>query len=287
MIDDKLIADLHSHSTASDGTLAPAEVVSRATTHGVDILALTDHDTTAGLADAYLSATKNGIKLIPGIELSSTWQGKLLHIIGLDIDPEYQPLKKGIAELKTMREIRAIEMGKRLTKAGYPDVYENAQRLAGDGNVTRTHFARHLIATGVAKDFSDVFKRFLVRGKPGYYHVDWSSMEDAVSWITGAGGIAVVAHPLRYKLTASWLNRILAAFKDAGGKGLEVVCGRNSPDDNIRSALFARKHGLLASQGSDFHEPGKWVELGKLATLPDDLEPVWNKWDTLSAKQTA
>ena len=275
---DTLIADLHCHSTASDGTLPPAEVVVRACQHGVDILSLTDHDTTAGLEEAYLSAQENGIKLIPGIELSTTWQGKLLHIIGLEIDPEYAPLKQGIKMLKEMREERAIEMGRRLAKAGYLNAYENARRLAGDGNVTRTHFARHLIETGVAKDFTDVFKRFLVRGKPGHYRVEWSTMEDAISWITGSGGIAVVAHPLRYKLTASWLNRVLIAFKEAGGESIEVVCGHNSADDNTRSALLARKLGLLASQGSDFHEPGKWVELGKLAKLPERLVPVWHKW---------
>ncbi len=273
-----IIADLHSHSTASDGTLLPAEVVTRAAGNNVDILALTDHDTTAGLDEAYRSANESGIKLVAGIELSTTWQGKLLHIIGLDIDPEHPPLKQGIKMSKAMREERAIEMGIRLAKAGYHNTYENARRLAGEGNITRTHFARYLIETGAAKDFTDVFKRFLVRGKPGYYRVDWSSMEDAVSWITGAGGIAVIAHPLRYKLTASWLNRVLTAFKDTGGEGMEVVCGRNTPDDNTRSALFARKHGLLASQGSDFHEPGKWVELGKLAQLPDGMVPVWQHW---------
>ena len=271
-------ADLHCHSTASDGTLPPAKVVTRAATNGVDMLALTDHDTTAGLDEAYLSAQKNNISLIAGIELSVTWQGKLLHIVGLDIDPEYLPLRQGIRMLKEMREERAQKMGIRLARAGYSNAYENARRLAGDGNVTRTHFARHLIEVGAAKDFTDVFKRFLVRGKPGYYRVDWAPMEDAINWITDSGGVAVVAHPMRYKLTASWLNRVIAGFREAGGKGIEVVCGHNSADDNARSALFARKHGLLASQGSDFHEPGKWVELGKLAKLPDGIEPVWQQW---------
>ena len=273
-----LIADLHCHSTASDGTLSPAEVVTRATNNGVSILALTDHDTTAGLDEAYISAQKNSIKLIPGIELSATWQGKLLHIVGLDIDPEHAPLRQGIKFLQNMRQERAIEIGKRLAKAGYQDAYENARRLAGDGSVTRTHFARHLIETGEAKDFTEVFKRFLVCGKPGHYRVEWSAMEDAVEWIKGAGGVAVLAHPMRYKLTANWLNRVLSAFRESGGESIEVVCGRNNPDDIARSAHFARKHGLLASQGSDFHEPGKWVELGKLSKLPDGLEPVWHKW---------
>lgn len=271
-------ADLHCHSTASDGTLPPAKVVTRAAANGVDMLALTDHDTTAGLDEAYLSAQENKISLIAGIELSVTWQGKLLHIVGLDIDPEYRPLRQGIHMLKEMREERAQEMGKRLARAGYNYAYENARRLAGNGNVTRTHFARHLIEVGAAKDFTDVFKRFLVRGKPGYYRVDWAPMEDAINWITDSGGVAVVAHPMRYKLTASWLNRVIVGFREAGGKGIEVVCGHNSADDNARSAMFARKHGLLASQGSDFHEPGKWVELGKLAKLPDGIEPVWQQW---------
>ena len=278
MASDETLADLHCHSTASDGTLPPAEVVARAAANDVDILALTDHDTTAGLDEAYLSAHESGIRLIPGIELSATWQGKLLHIVGLDIDPEHRPLKQGTRMLRNMREDRAIEMGKRLAKAGFNNAYENARRLAGDGNVTRTHFARHLIEVGVAKDFTDVFNRFLVRGKPGYYRVEWAVMEDTIAWITGSGGVAVVAHPLRYRLTASWLNRVLAAFREAGGEGIEVVCGRNSLDDNVRSALFAQKHGLLASQGSDFHEPGKWVELGKLARLPDGMDPVWQRW---------
>ena len=239
---------------------------------------MTDHDTTAGLDEAYLAAAENDLRLIPGIELSSTWQGKLLHIVGLDIDPEHAPLRHGIQMLKDMREERAIEMGRRLAKVGLENAYEQARELAGEGNVTRTHFARFLIQAGVAKDFTDVFKRFLVRGKPGYYRVEWATMEDAVNWITGAGGIAVLAHPLRYKLTANWLNRVLVAFKESGGLGMEVVCGHNTPDDNARSALFARKHNLMASQGSDFHEPGKWVELGKLAKLPDGLEPVWQQW---------
>jgi predicted metal-dependent phosphoesterase TrpH len=275
---ENIIADLHCHSTASDGTLSPADVVSRAANNGVNILALTDHDTTAGLGEAYRQAKGRGLRLVPGIELSTTYEGKLLHIVGLDIDPEHKPLKKGIDMLKDLREQRAIEIGNRLEKAGYYHATERAYELAGDGNVTRTHFARYLINEGVARDYKEVFKKFLVPGKPGYYRVDWAALEQAVGWITGAGGIAVVAHPMRYKLTANWLNRILVAFRECGGRGLEVICGNNSPDDNARSAFFCRKHGLLASQGSDFHEPGKWVEIGRLAEAPEDIERVWQKW---------
>ena len=274
------IADLHCHSIASDGTLTPAAVVNRAAGNGVEVLSLTDHDTTAGLDEAYRTAKQSKLCFKAGIEISTTCDGKLLHIVGLDIDPEHPPLVRGIRMLRDMREQRAIEIGRRLEKAGFANATEEAWRLAGGGNVTRTHFARFLIESGAAKDYTDVFKRFLVRGKPGYYRVDWASLDEAVKWITGGGGIAVVAHPMRYKLTATWLNRILEAFKQAGGTGIEVITGNNTPDDNARSAFFARKHGLLASQGSDFHEPGKWIELGKLGNMPDDLTPVWENWNS-------
>jgi predicted metal-dependent phosphoesterase TrpH len=272
------IVDLHCHSIASDGTLSPHDVVRRAAGNGVGILALTDHDTTAGLDEAYNAARGAGIVFKTGIEISTTCDGKLLHIVGLDIDPDHPPLVTGMKMLRDIREQRAMEIGRRLEKAGFANATDEACRLAGDGNVTRTHFARFLIESGAARDYKDVFKRFLVRGKPGYYRVDWADLDDAVQWITGAGGVAVVAHPMRYKLTASWLNRILEAFRRAGGTGIEVITGNNTADDNARSAFFARKHGLLASQGSDFHEPGKWVELGKLAQMPADLAPVWQQW---------
>lgn len=274
-----LTADLHCHSTASDGTLTPAEVVRRAARQGVELLALTDHDSTAGLDAAQQQAHASGIRLIPGIELSTTWQGKLLHIVGLNIDPASKPLRAGVRRLQEMRDRRARDIGRNLHKAGIEGTEEKARALAGDGMVTRTHFGRVLVDTGVAKDMQGVFRHYLVRGKPGYVQVDWVDMSEAVSWIRSAGGNAVVAHPLRYKLTASWLNRVLAAFREYGGDGLEVVCGNHTPDDTARAAMFARKHGLAASVGSDFHEPGRWVELGRLGPVPDDLSTIWQRWN--------
>lgn len=272
------IVDLHCHSTASDGTLSPAQVVRRAHDMGVDLLALTDHDSTNGLEEAANEARRQGLRLIPGIEISSTWQGRLLHIVGLGIDPGHAGLQRGIRGLQQLRDTRAEKIGQHLHRAGFEGAHEAARRLAGEGMVTRTHFARHLVDCGAASDLKQVFKRYLTRGKPGYVSVEWAPMEQVVAWITAAGGSAVLAHPLRYKLTASWLNRVLAAFRDAGGDAMEVVCGNHSVDDTARCALFASKHGLRASAGSDFHEPGRWVELGRLPPLPAGQRAVWSDW---------
>lgn len=273
-----LKVDLHCHSTASDGTLPPAGVVARAAAQEVELLALTDHDTTDGLEAAYTASREHGIHLLPGIEISVTWRDKLLHIVGLGIDPEHPPLQKGLLQLRDLREGRAEEIGRRLARAGIPGALDGARRHAGDGMVTRTHFARYLLEAGVVTEMQEVFDRYLARGKPGYYRVDWAALDAAIGWITGSGGIAVVAHPLRYRLTTSWLNRVLEAFRAAGGCGVEVVCGRHSRDDIERAAGFARRHGLEASAGSDFHEPGPWIELGRLGRLPDGLMPVWHRW---------
>ncbi|HBE92477.1 MAG TPA: phosphatase [Gammaproteobacteria bacterium] len=279
MPDKPLIVDLHCHSTASDGTLPPAGVLKRAAEQGVDVLALTDHDSTAGLDEAQRQAVESGVQLIPGIEISTTWQGKLLHIIGLNIDPDSKPLQKGLGALQDMRDQRAHDMGLSLKKkAGIEGAEEAARELAGTGMVTRTHFARFLINAGIAKDMKQVFKRYLVSGKPGYSRVDWVDVSEAIEWINGSGGCAVLAHPLRYRLTANWLNRVLTAFCEQGGIGMEVVCGNHTVDDTARAAVFARKHGLQASVGSDFHDPGPWIELGRLGRMPDGLQPVWQQW---------
>jgi 3',5'-nucleoside bisphosphate phosphatase len=271
--------DLHAHSTASDGALSPAELVRQASACGVKNLALTDHDTTEGLAEAQAAAEENGITLIPGIELSVTWQQRCIHILGLNIDPDFAPLQKGIAELRKMRVSRAIEMGARLQKKGIEDAYEGALQLAGKGMITRTHFARYLLDRGHADSFQDAFDRFLGAGKPGFVATRWTDLEEAIGWINGAGGTAVVAHPLRYKLTGAWLRRLLDAFKQCGGVGIEIVCGSSSDNDIRSTADAARRFDLLGSVGSDYHSPEKpWIQLGCLPPLPNSITPIWSVW---------
>lgn len=272
--------DLHTHSTASDGTYSPAELVRQAHAAGVTHLALSDHDCTNGLAEARAEAARCGLRLVPAVEISTTWQGKSVHVVGLNIAPDCPPLQEGLARLQSLRVSRAEEMGRRLAKAGVEGGFEAARALAGEGMITRTHFAQFLANRGLAASVRDVFERYLVQGKPGYVPTEWAGMEEAVAWIKSAGGVAVVAHPQRYKLTGSWLARLLAEFKAAGGEALEVVAGNASPGDIQSSAAAARRHGLLASVGSDFHSPGNpWLKLGRLAELPKDLTPVWSLWD--------
>jgi len=272
--------DLHTHSTASDGSHSPAELVREAHAAGVTHLALTDHDCTDGLAEAEAAAQVCGLSLIPAVEISTTWQGKSVHIVGLAIDPANAPLQAGLARLQAIRLTRAEEMGRRLAKEGIAGGFEAAMALAGAGMVTRTHFAKFLAARGLAASVRDVFDHFLVLGKPGYVPTEWAGLEEAVGWIKGAGGVAVVAHPQRYKLTGTWLNRLMREFKAAGGEALEVVAGNSSPGDIQSSASAARRHELLASVGSDFHGPDNpWLKLGRLAALPQDLNPVWSLWN--------
>lgn len=271
--------DLHSHSTASDGALSPAELVRQAAACGVKNLALTDHDTTAGLAEARATAEENGITLISGIELSVTWQQRCIHILGLNIDPDYAPLQEGIEGLRRMRIARAVEMGARLQKKGIENAYQGALQLAGEGMITRTHFARFLVDHGYADSFQNAFDRFLGAGKPGFVATRWTDLEEAIGWINGAGGTAVVAHPLRYKLSGAWLRRLLDAFKQGGGVGIEIVCGSSSSNDIRCAADAARRFDLLGSVGSDYHSPEKpWTQLGRLPPLPNSITPIWSVW---------
>ncbi len=273
------VFDLHTHSTASDGTLSPNELVNNAHTQGVEVLALTDHDTTAGLAEAQATASQRNMEFVPSIELSATWRDGLLHIVGLNIDPESPSLKKGIAGFQATREWRAEEMGRRLAQCGIQEAYEGARDLAGDGTITRTHFARFLVNRGYSANVREVFKHYLVKGKPGYVTVSWASLEEAISWIDEAGGVPVLAHPMRYRLTDSRLRRVLAAFKSAGGIAIEVVCGNSTPTDIAKSAGHARRYRLMGSVGSDYHGPDNaWIKLGKLAELPAGIDPVWQTW---------
>lgn len=272
------IYDFHSHSTASDGSLSPTELVRRAGDKGVDCLALTDHDTTAGLEEARQAALDSNLRFLPGIELSINWESHVFHVVGLNIDPGYEPLQSGVRKLAKIRHERAEEIGRRLEKKGITGVYEQALQLAADGMITRTHFAKVLLERQCVPTLQKAFDRYLGRGKPGYVAARWTNLDEGIGWITGCGGTAVLAHPRRYRITASRLRKFLAAFVEAGGESIEVVCGNSNPEDIHISARFAREFGLLGSSGSDFHSPeSSWVELGRLHPMPADIAPVWDK----------
>lgn len=268
--------DLHCHSNVSDGVLSPTELVRRAHGQGVTALALTDHDTTAGLDEAKAAATKAGVKLIAGIELSASWKDKTFHIVGLGINPEYPPLFDATRQLQLIRFERAEQIAAKLEKKRIPGALEAVTKAAGDSMITRTHFADFLVSHFHVSSQQDAFDRYLAKGKPAYVATAWAEMELAVSWITQSGGVAVMAHPLRYRLTASWMKRLLTAFKQAGGQGIEVVTGRCNADEIKMAAKYANDFELVGSVGSDFHSPAnQWVELGRLAPLPANVKPVW------------
>ncbi|WP_019866423.1 PHP domain-containing protein [Methylovulum miyakonense] len=269
------IYDLHCHSSASDGSLSPTAVVQRAHGHGVTALALTDHDTTAGLIEAQACAATAGIKLIPGIELSAQWQNQCFHIIGLGIDPAYPPLAEATHILQGTRMNRAERIAEKLAKKNIPGALAAVMAAAGDGMVTRSHFADFLVAGHHVDTQQEAFDRYLAKGKAAYVATPWAELAEAVGWITGAGGVAVLAHPLRYNLSANKMRKLLAVFKEAGGQGIEIVTGRINPDEIKRAAQLAKNFGLSGSTGSDFHTPDQWVELGRLAALPANIQPVW------------
>lgn len=269
--------DLHSHSTASDGSLEPEQLVARAIEQGVDVLALTDHDGTEGIAAAQQAAQGTELTLIAGVEISVTWAKGTIHIVGLNIDPANAVLQKGLAEMRDFRVGRSQEIAKRLDKAGIPGALEGARKYASEVMLGRLHFAKFLVEHGYAKDIPSVFKRYLVRNKPGYVPGEWTSLHDAVNWISRAGGQAVIAHPARYKITATKRRRLITDFKEAGGIGIEVVSGRQHPEEVKELAKLAEQFDLLASRGSDFHTPDNtWVELGKLLPLPESCTPIWS-----------
>ena len=242
--------DLHAHSTASDGTLSPSELVSRAAIAGVGTLALTDHDTLDGLAEARSAAALAGIAFVPGVEVSATWGGGTVHIVGLNVDAGSASLAVGLDGLGEFRDWRAREIGRRLARdAGIQGAFEGASALSNGNLVSRTHFARFIAAQGYADSAREVFKRFLVQGKPGHVPGDWATLEQAVQWISDAGGQAVIAHPARYRLTRSKLRRLFAAFAELGGVALEVVSGSHSRDECYTMARHANDFGLMGSAG--------------------------------------
>jgi len=278
------IYDLHTHSIASDGTLTPTALVTRAAAAGVTVLALTDHDTTAGIAEAVVAAQTEGITLIPGVEISVTWNSRTVHIVGLRVDIKQPLLQTGLAELRTFRAWRAEEIGARLAKHGIADAYEGAREFSNGTLIGRTHFARLLVKRGLALDNSEVFRRFLVHGKPGHVAGQWATLETAVEWIRAAGGQAVIAHPARYRLTRTQLLKLIGEFREHGGTGIEVVTSTHSRDEVLNFAVHAQTQQLLASVGSDFHSPEHtWLQLGRLPPLPNDCTPIWQTWSLSDA----
>ena len=274
------VFDLHCHSTASDGVLTPTVLVQRAISQGVDFLALTDHDELAGLQEARIATLGGGLQLVPGVEISITWGKATVHVLGLQVDPEDVILRQGLANNRSGRRHRAQLMADELAKVGIPGALEGAYAFAINKDlIGRTHFARFLVEERIVKDVRTVFKKFLVKGKPGYVHHEWASLEEAVNWIRAAGGQAVIAHPGRYNFGKEKIRLLFSEFRDAGGEGIEVITASHTPDQVPVFADLAVEFGLLASVGSDFHAPGEGGrELGRLMALPERCTPVWARW---------
>ena len=274
-----LNADLHAHSTVSDGTLDPEALVRRAAERGVDLFALTDHDELGGLERAREVAASLKLRFVPGVEVSVTYAEQTVHIVGLGIDPASDALRNGLAEVRSGRMRRAEEMAAGLAKVGIEGALDGALAYAGNLDlVSRTHFARWLVATGHCDDVREVFSRYLVAGKPGYVPHRWARLPQAVRWINSAGGVAVIAHPARYKFSETETWALFSEFKEAGGTGVEVATSNHTADQVRRFARLARDFDLEASRGSDFHDPTEHAELGRVCRLPDALLPVWHRF---------
>ncbi len=272
-----LNADLHCHSVVSDGTLTPEALAERAASNGVELWALTDHDEIGGQARAAAAAKAVGMGYVTGVEISVTFLGKTVHIVGLGMDTDNADLCEGLERTRGGRRLRAQDMADGLAKVGIKGAFEGALQYVGNPDlISRTHFARHLVETGVCKDTNEVFRKYLTEGKPGFVEHRWATLKDAVGWITGAGGMAVVAHPARYKFTPNEEYALFTEFKGHGGRGVEVVTGSHSAAEYVTYAATAQEFGLAASRGSDFHSPlESHTELGTLPYLPGGLTPVW------------
>ena len=278
--------DLHSHTYFSDGKLSPQALVERAVEKGVDVLAITDHDTVNALshARAHIDTHHLPLTLVNGIEFSTKWESFEIHIVGLNIDTDNQSLKALIDAQTLKRATRAEKMAEKLEKRGFENVLVQAKELASQGQLTRAHFAQVIQAQGAAKTLQGVFKKYLVRGKPGYVTSEWCDIATAVHAIKDAGGQAVLAHPSRYKLSNKWLRRLIQEFKNAGGDAIEVALPQQAPCDRQFLAQLAEEYQLLSSQGSDFHFATNWLELGKNLYLPKASVPIWQDW-TIAQEQ--
>jgi len=276
-----LNADLHCHSVISDGTLTPEALAQRAKANGVELWALTDHDEIRGQQRAAAAARTLGMGYLTGVEISVSFLAQTIHIIGLGFDAGNQALQAGLEQTRSGRGERAQAMAALLAKEGIAGAFEGALKYAGNPDlISRTHFARYLVGQGICRDTSEVFRKYLAVGKPGFVEHRWASLKNAVQWITNAGGLAVVAHPARYKLSSNEEFALFTEFKGYGGRGVEVITGSHSPAEYPRYAELAREFGLAASRGSDFHSPDeRHVEIGTLPFLPEGLTTVWQWLD--------
>ncbi len=272
-----LNADLHCHSVVSDGTLTPEELAARAAANGVELWALTDHDEVGGQERAAAAAKACGIRYVCGVEISVTFLNQTVHILGLGIDPHNAALCAGLSATRGGRTARARDMATDLARVGIPGVFEGALKYVGNPElISRSHFARYLVEAGICTDTNSVFRKYLAEGKPGYVPHRWATLGDAVGWITGAGGVAVIAHPARYKFSANEEFALFTEFKGHGGAGVEVVTGSHTTAEYLTYGAAATDYGLAASRGSDFHSPDEsHTDLGSLPYLPGSLTPVW------------
>ena len=272
-----LNADLHCHSVVSDGTLTPEELALRAKANGVELWALTDHDEIGGQARAAAAAAANGLAYLTGVEISVTFANETVHIVGLGFDATNPLIMNGLAKTRGGRGERAMDMSDGLAKVGIKGAYDGALTFVGNPElISRTHFARFLVESGVCKDTYEVFRKYLTEGKPGYVPHRWASLGDAVGWIVQSGGVAVIAHPGRYKFTANEEFALFSEFKTHGGQGVEVVTGSHTAAEYMEYAAVAKEFDMVASRGSDFHSPDESrIDLGTLPLLPGDLTPVW------------
>ncbi|WP_410678500.1 RNase RNM [Avibacterium paragallinarum] len=275
------IYDLHCHSTASDGVLSPSEVVQRAYEQQVSVLALTDHDSISGLDEAQAQADRLGMRLINGVEISTQWENRAIHIVGLDFEKTHPKMTALLQQQAEKRLERAVKIGEKLAKIGVENAFEGAKKFT-QGEVTRAHYARYLVEIGKVSNINQAFKKYLSQGKSAYVKAEWVDIPTAIEIIHQAGGQAVLAHPLRYTLTTKWIKKLIADFAQSGGDAIEVAgCGQTK-DQRLLLARWAVEQGLYGSVGSDFHFPCGWIELGRSLHLPETIPPIWQKFSAVA-----